>query len=254
LGIDVGVRDDDELAGIGLDQSGAGFDRLHRSLDVTDPDLIAAMKRAADQDEHAGQPVLQNVLEGEAERDRADAKAGEDINRSHVRQHDRDHDQEAEEYDAPECETAEHLAEVAAAGALHSVAQDARQPKRDPKEEESDDEPGDQIRQDVKKSLDPIIEALIKRAPDFVHAHLQKLAPRYVRRGYNRQVVRRVPLADTGTPKRKRRPFGRLSASRQQKLVGRGCPLRRGARHERGRCVAHQSDRQLAHLVRRTAV
>jgi hypothetical protein len=55
------------------------------------------MKRAADQDEHAGEPVLQDVLEGEAERDRADAEAREDVDRPHIGKHDRHHDQEAEE-------------------------------------------------------------------------------------------------------------------------------------------------------------
>jgi FtsZ-interacting cell division protein ZipA len=122
------------------------------------------VKRPPDQDENPGEPVLQNVLEGKAERDRADAEAGKDVNRPHRGQDDGDHDQKAEEDDAPERKAAQDVAQIVPPGPAQDVAQQFRRRERDAEEEQRDEEADNEIRQDVEKAGNPVVEMLVKCA------------------------------------------------------------------------------------------
>jgi hypothetical protein len=99
---------------------------------------------------------------------------------------------------------------------LHGLPQDARQDESNSEKEESDDNPDNQIRQDVEESPDPIIETLIERAPGFVHADREELPPRCVRRSYNRQVARRVPMAALRRSNEKGAPVGAFKLHRRR--------------------------------------
>ena len=74
--INVRIRDHHATTVIGLDHRGAGLDLFDRALMPARHDLVADFKGLAQQDQDTCQHVLQNILEREADRDRADAQTG----------------------------------------------------------------------------------------------------------------------------------------------------------------------------------
>jgi hypothetical protein len=63
-------------------------DLLDKALDLRALDAVAQPERLAVEDQHAGQEVLEDIAEGEADRDRAKAEAGHDIGRGDRREGD----------------------------------------------------------------------------------------------------------------------------------------------------------------------
>jgi hypothetical protein len=94
---------------------------LHRALELARLDLVTAPERLTVEDEEPRQPVLQDVLEGEADRHRADAEGGQHVGRLHRGEHDRRHHEQAEEDDGPLGGAPEQQAEVAPVAALRHV-------------------------------------------------------------------------------------------------------------------------------------
>ena len=116
--VDVAVGDDDALAVIGAQDRGAGLDRLDGALEGSGYDLVARTERPAVEDEQAREPVLQDVLEGEADGDRADPEGREQVGRLHRREYDgRDHQQTQQQQD-PTHEPAQEQSEVRGAAPL----------------------------------------------------------------------------------------------------------------------------------------
>jgi hypothetical protein len=127
------------------------------------------MEGAADQDENAGQPILQNILEGKAERDGADAKAGEDVDRLHRGQDDCNDDQEAEKQNGPVSEACKDVAEIVSSGPAQYVLAGKGYRVSDSKKEQRHDQRHDQVRQDVEETGDPGINPFVEHAQGFVH-------------------------------------------------------------------------------------
>ena len=85
---------------------------LDGALEVLDDDLVAAPVGPVDQQQDAGEQVLQDVLEGEADRDRADAQRAEHVDRLHGGKDDRGRDEQREEQHDAIGDRAQHVAEI----------------------------------------------------------------------------------------------------------------------------------------------
>ncbi len=81
--VHVAVGDDDGLAVVGGDPGLADVDLGDGAGLVDDLDLVAGPKRLPEQQQHPGQGVLEDVLEGKAHRHGEEAEAGEDVHRLH---------------------------------------------------------------------------------------------------------------------------------------------------------------------------
>lgn len=77
--IHVHVRDRDRFAVVGSQAGRTGVDFFDRALMLAGANLITQPERLSPQQEEAGQKVLQNILEGEADGDRGDAETGHEI-------------------------------------------------------------------------------------------------------------------------------------------------------------------------------
>lgn len=74
VGVQLTVRDDGAPSVVRLDERRAGLDIFDRFLVLVEADLIANLERAGDQDEDAGEKVLEDIIEGKADGDAADAE------------------------------------------------------------------------------------------------------------------------------------------------------------------------------------
>ena len=156
--IDVGIRNDHPATIIGGDDRRSGLDPIDRSLIAVDDDLIADLEGLADEEKQPGQPVLQNVLEGETDGDGADAETGEKIGRIERGNDDRQADERAEENDEPFDEGAQHFAEIVAGMAVRpSIEGPVEQPSDHP-EERDDDQADDDIGQKFLEADDPVFD------------------------------------------------------------------------------------------------
>ena len=98
---------------------------------VTDAHLLAQ------HDEHTGEEVLEDILKGEADRDRADAEPGDQAGGRHTRH---DHDQRDHQSDDPDAQLHDGVDQVLEGGAHVGLADGAAYaPHRD-----ACDDPGDQ--------------------------------------------------------------------------------------------------------------
>ena len=79
--VDVGIRDEDPLTIEGGDHRLADRDPLDGPLVLADPDLVAPGERLAEQQQDPREEVLEDVLEREADRDREEPEAGEQVDR-----------------------------------------------------------------------------------------------------------------------------------------------------------------------------
>ena len=99
--VDVSVGDDHGFTVEGRDPGLADVDLGHGPGLVDDVDLVTGAERLPEQQQHAGQGVLEDVLEREPDRDREEPETGEQVDRLDRRERDRDGEQHADDHDDP---------------------------------------------------------------------------------------------------------------------------------------------------------
>ena len=100
------------LAVVPLEACGPGGDLLDGALVVLDADPVARHERLAQQDQDAGEEVLQDVIEREAHRHRGDPESGHEVAGAERREDDHGRDERAEDGEQGDGERAEEVLEA----------------------------------------------------------------------------------------------------------------------------------------------
>ena len=106
--------------------------------------MMSPMRIFSQHDQHAGHEILEDVLKGEPDRDRADAEAGKQAGGRQARH---DHDRRDHDTDDPDDQSDERVDEVFEAGANVSLADQqvgdaSGEPRHDPCDEQNDERDG----------------------------------------------------------------------------------------------------------------
>ena len=129
------------------------------TLEAADDDLVAEAERLGQQDQDAGQEVLQDVAEREADGDAADAEDLDQLRRLERGDGDHQRDQHAGQHQPAFGQAPEHAADVAvlAPPVGHVADHAARQPGRDV-EDRVDQQRDDDVGQLVKEARNQVLE------------------------------------------------------------------------------------------------
>ncbi len=125
---------------------------------AVDLDLVVNLERLPQQNEEPGEPVLEDVLEGKTNRDRADAETGDEVARFQGRNHDRGGEEKTEQEDHRLDETAEDAAEIAPIAASGLADNEASREQGQAIENREEDKGDDDVRQEPAGAINPAIE------------------------------------------------------------------------------------------------
>jgi len=124
--IQLAIRDDGATPVVGLDERGAGLDILDGPFVLLEPDLVAHAERARHENENAREKVLENVLEGEADRDATNAQRADEIRRREARERGRYTDEKPEDDDPHLRDPTDGQLQRASLATAHRVASNER--------------------------------------------------------------------------------------------------------------------------------
>lgn len=160
VGIDIAVGNDDVLSVVGFDDGGAGLDALDGAFKVVDGDLVPDVEGLAEKDEEAGEPILEDVFEGEADGNGGDAQAGDEISGLEGWDDDGGGEEESDQEHRPFQKPAENFPEIfplpffklAVDAALHIAADEPE----DGEHHDGDDD----VRKEADGPIHPAVQAL----------------------------------------------------------------------------------------------
>ncbi|RYZ31989.1 MAG: mechanosensitive ion channel family protein, partial [Propionibacteriaceae bacterium] len=148
VGVELAVGDDDAAVVVGLQAGGAHGDVLDGALVRAGHDLVTDPERSGQQDEDAGEQVLQDVLEREPDGDAADPERTEHRGRGHGGEHHGQPDQQPQSQDRPAGEpTQDDLHTRRLPGPGHDRTDQAGQEPGDQPEQQQDHDADRQVRQ-----------------------------------------------------------------------------------------------------------
>ena len=155
VGEDLGIGDDGAAPVVGADHGGAGLDPLDAALVAVDHDLVAHPEGPPDQQQETCEPVLQDVLEGEADRHGGDAEPRHEVAGPEGGQNDDKRHQHAGEDHGPLEEGAQDRAEVGPVAALAPAPDGLLQPPADRGEDQEQEGRHHEVGQEPLEALDP---------------------------------------------------------------------------------------------------